>query len=129
VTFRGDANAEKIWQLQFQHPYFRLWQGLSYNGALVVWFVALSVFVLTARRKKQDTRTIVAFGVALAVVGITFVAATCLLDEFGPRFVLPMWQLLLLSLYLFVGQTTDLLALTGLQGYKERSAGQLPKLG
>jgi hypothetical protein len=109
VTFRGDANAEKIWRLQFQHRYFRLWQGLSYNRALVAWFVALSVFVLTARRKKQNPRTIFAFGIALTAVGITFVAATCLLDEFSPRFGLPMWQLLLLSLYLFVGRTAGLL--------------------
>jgi hypothetical protein len=109
VTFRGNANAEKIWQLQFQHRYFRLWQELSYNRALVVWFVALSVFVLTARRKKQNPRTISALGIALVAVGIAFVAATCLLDEFSPRFGLPMWQLLLLSLYLFVGKTADLL--------------------
>lgn len=109
VTFRGNASAEKIWQLQFQHRYFRLWQGLSYNRALVAWFVALSVFVLTARRKKQNPRTIFAFGIALTAVGITFVAATCLLDEFSPRFGLPMWQLLLLSLYLFVGRTAGLL--------------------
>jgi hypothetical protein len=109
VTFRGDANAERIWQLQFQHRYFRLWQGLNYNCALVVWFVALSVFVLTARRKKLNIRVISAFGIALTAVGITFVAATCLLDEFSPRFALPMWQLLLLSLYLFVGRTAGLL--------------------
>jgi hypothetical protein len=109
VTFRGNANAEKIWQLQFQSRYFRLWEKLSYTRALVAWFVALSVFVLSARRKKQNQRTISAFGIALTAVGIAFVAATCLLDEFSPRFALPMWQLLLLSLCLFVGRTADFL--------------------
>jgi hypothetical protein len=109
VTFRGDANADQILQLQFQHRYFRLWQGLSYNRALVVWFVALSVFVLTARRQKLNMGAISAFGIALTAVGITFVIATCLLDEYWPRFGLPMWQLLLLSLYLLAGRTADLL--------------------
>jgi hypothetical protein len=36
------------------------------------------------------------------------VATACLLTEFIPRYVLPMWQLLLLSLYIFVGGTADL---------------------
>jgi hypothetical protein len=35
-----------------------------------------------------------------------------------------MWQLLLLSLYLFIGTTADLLTIG-----KEKSAGQLPRLG
>jgi hypothetical protein len=109
VTFRGNANADQVWQIQFQHRYFRLWGDLSYYGAFLVWFVALSVFVLSARWKKKNIRTISTFGIALVAVGITFVAATCLLDEFSPRFGLPMWALLLLSLYLFVGRTADLL--------------------
>ncbi|MEY2483164.1 MAG: hypothetical protein QOK24_1692 [Verrucomicrobiota bacterium] len=110
VTFRGGANAEKIWQLQFQHRYFRLWEGLSYNRALVVWVVALSIFVVTVRRRKLNPGTISAFGIALAAIGITFVIATCVLDEFSPRFALPMWQLLLLSFYIFLGKTADLVA-------------------
>jgi hypothetical protein len=110
VTFRSGANAEKIWQLQFQHRYFRLWQGLSYNRALVIWVVALSIFVVTARRRKLNPGTISAFGIALPAIGITFVIATCVLDEFSPRFALPMWQLLLLSFYIFLGKTADLVA-------------------
>jgi hypothetical protein len=109
VTFRG-ANAEKIWQLQFQHRYFRLWQGLSYDRALLVWVVALSIFVLTARRRKLNPGTISALGIALPAIGITFVIATCVLDEFSPRFALPMWQLLLLSFYIFLGKTADVAA-------------------
>jgi len=129
VTFRGDANAEKISQLPFQHRYFQLWQGLSYDRALVLWFVALSALVLAARRQKLNITVTSAFGIALTAVGITFVIATCLLDEYGPRFGLPMWELLLLSFYLILGRTADLLALTGIQRDKERSAEQLPKLG
>jgi hypothetical protein len=132
VTFRGNANADQVWQLQFQHRYFRLWRNLSYYGAFLVWLVGLSVFVLSARWKKKNARTISAFGIALVAVGITFVAATCLLDEFSPRFGLPMWTLLLLSLYLFAGGTADLLFArhrNSPPGSVAPKLSELPKLG
>lgn len=51
-------------------------------------------------------------------------ASACLVTEFLPRYALPMWQLLLLSLYIFVGAAADLIFAS-----KEKSAGQLPRLG
>lgn len=112
VTFRGDVNADKIWQLQFQHRYFRLWYGLTGNQALLVWLMILAVSVFVARWKKRNVTAITAFGITLTSVGLLMVASTCLLGEFGPRYGLPMWQLLLLSVFLFVGKTVDLLALS-----------------
>lgn len=109
VTFR-DSSADQIRQIPSQHLYFQLWRGLSYNRALVIWFVSLLVFVVIARRKKVKVEAIFSFGIALAAVGLLMTAATCLLTEFLPRYGLPMWQLLLLSLYLFVGRTADLVA-------------------
>ena len=58
-------------------------------------------------------RAISAFGIALTVVGLLMVASTCLIGEFIPRYGLPMWQLLLLSLHIFVGGTADLFATAG----------------
>jgi hypothetical protein len=107
VTFR-DTNADQIWSIPFQHVYFRLWQSLSYKKALAGWLVTLLAFIFASRRKLNST-TVTAFGIALVAVGLFIVAATCLLDEFSPRFGLPMWQLLFLSLLLFVGMTADLL--------------------
>ena len=109
VTFR-DASADQIRQIPSQHLYFRLWRGLTYNKALVIWFVSLLVFVVVARRKKVNVGAISAFGIALTAVGLLMIASTCLLGEFIPRYGLPMWQLLLLSLYIFVGRTADLFA-------------------
>ena len=63
------------------------------------------------------------------------IASTCLLGEFIPRYGLPMWQLLLLSLYIFVGRTADLFATGGFKRFarpsigSKQSAGQRPKLG
>ena len=96
-------------QIPIQHRYFRLWQGLTYNKALVIWFVSLLVLIAAAWRKRKNVRAISAFGIALTVLGLLMVASTCLLGEFIPRYGLPMWQLLLLSLYIFVGEAADLL--------------------
>jgi hypothetical protein len=109
VTFRG-ASADQIRQIPSQHRYFRLWRGLTFNTALVIWFVSLIIFVFVARPKETNARDIVAFGIALTTIGLLMVACTCLVGEFIPRYGLPMWQLLLLSLYLFIGRTADLLA-------------------
>jgi hypothetical protein len=109
VTFR-DASADQIRQLPSQHRYFRLWRDLTYNRALMIWFISLLVFVTAARRKRTNVGAIFAFGIALTMVGLLMIASTCLLGAFLPRYGLPMWQLLLLSLYIFVGRTADFFA-------------------
>jgi hypothetical protein len=111
VTFR-DTSADQILQIPGQHLYFQLWRGLTYNKALAIWFVSLMVFI-AATRRLVNVWAIIAFGIALTGVGLLMVAFTCLVSEFSPRFGLPMWQLLLLSLYIFVGKTADLIASGG----------------
>lgn len=143
VTFR-EASAETIRRIPFQHLYFHLWRGLTYNKILVIWFVSLLVLAVLARRKEINVAAISAYGIALVAVGLLIAATNVLLSEFLPRYVLPMWQLLLLSLYLFVGTTADLVATTcfkrlGRPSFSSKqSAGQryrpdersgLPKLG
>lgn len=114
VTFR-DTNAEAINAIPSQHLYFYLWRGLSYHKAFPIWFGSLLVFVVIARRKQVNAGTITAFGVALIPIGLLMTASACLLTEFLPRYAFPMWQLLLLSFYIFVGASADLFAVTGLK--------------
>ena len=114
VTFR-DATAETINRIRFQHVYFHLWRGLTFNKVLVIWFVSLSVLCVLARRKGVNVAAISAYGIALLAVGFLIAATNVLLAESLPRYALPMWQLLLLSLYVFVGTTADLLMTGGLQ--------------
>lgn len=109
VTFRG-ATADQINSIPSQHRYFRLWQGLGYNKVFVVWFLALVAFVLLARRKRMNVTAITAFGIALTAVGLLICTTACVLHEIEPRFALTLWQLLLLSLYLFLGKTADLIS-------------------
>ena len=56
VTFR-DVSADQILQIPGQHLYFRLWRGLTYNKALVIWFISLLVFVVMATEKKRGGRS------------------------------------------------------------------------
>ena len=109
ATFRG-TSSETINRIPLQHFYFQLWKGLTYNKAFVLWLGSLLVLIVVARWKKVGAGPIFAFGIALTAVGLPMVASTCLLSEFIPRYGLPMWQLLLLSLYILVGETADRLA-------------------
>jgi len=71
VTFRGNADAEKIWQLHFQHRYFGCGEAElqpRFGG-----LVCCLLFRPYRSRKKQNREPIFAFGIALTAVGITFV--------------------------------------------------------
>src|SRR5688572_6729410 len=123
VTFRDNA-AETIIGIPARYPYFRLWRGLSYNKAALIWLGSLLLLIIVGRQKKKNIGVIASLGIALIAIGLLMTASACLVTEFLPRYALPMWQLLLLSLYIFVGTGADLIATS-----KEKSAGQLPRLG
>jgi hypothetical protein len=123
VTFR-DTSAATINRIPFERDYFHLWQGLNYKNAVMIWFGALLLFIVIARWKDANASATAAFGIALVAIGLVMIASACLLTEFLPRYALPMWLLLLLSLHIFIGAAADLVAMG-----KEKSAGQLPRLG
>jgi hypothetical protein len=114
ITFR-DASAETINRIPSQHVYFRLWRGLTYNKALLIWSVSLLMLAVVARRRKVNVSAVSAYGISLVAVGLLIAATNALLTEFLPRYALPMWQLLLLSLYLLAGTIADLLTTTRLE--------------
>ncbi|HWM26211.1 MAG TPA: hypothetical protein VNP98_15450 [Chthoniobacterales bacterium] len=109
VTFR-EASAGTINRIPSQHRYFHWWRGLTYSSALVIWSISLLALAVLARRKEVNVAATSAYGIALVAVGLLIAVTNTLLSEFLPRYALPMWQLLLLSLYLFAGTTADLLA-------------------
>jgi len=116
VTFR-DTSADIINRIPSQDRYFHLWRGLTYNRAFVIWFASLLVLLIIARRKNVNVETIAAFGIVLVAIGILMFATACLLGEFLPRYVLPMWQFLLLSLYILLGTAAHLLVTAGRQPF------------
>jgi hypothetical protein len=115
ITFRN-ATPDQIRSFPSQHLYFRLWQVVGYDKMFVIWLLVLAAFVLVARLRRTNPGAITAFGIALTAVGLLICAAACVLHELEPRFALSMWQMLLLSLSLFVGKTADILASPGRPG-------------
>jgi hypothetical protein len=109
VTFVG-ATAHQIKSIPSQHLYFRLWQRMGYDKLFVVWLLVFVAFVVKATRRGSNLTALSAFGIALTTVGLLICGTACLLHELEPRFTLTLWQLLLLSLFLFVGKTADLFA-------------------
>jgi hypothetical protein len=108
LTFRG-VTADQITSIPSQHLYFRLWQGLNYYKVFLFWLLVLAALILLARRKRTSVSETTAYGIALTAVGLLICTTACVLHECEPRFALTLWQMLLLSLYLFLGKTVDLL--------------------
>jgi hypothetical protein len=108
ATFRY-WDAETLKRLPRHFPYFHLWRGLNYHGGLLLWALGLAAFVVVAWRKNANVAGVAGFAIALVAVGAITVAANCLLTELLPRYGLPMWQLLLLSFFLLLANTAELL--------------------
>jgi len=111
-TFRN-SDAETINRIPSEHSYFYLWRGVTPGKFLLLWFLSLLALLGVARWKRVNVTVISAFGIALVAVGLLITATNCLLTQFLPRFVLPIWQVLILSFSIFAGITADLLTARG----------------
>jgi hypothetical protein len=108
-TFRGDTTADQIYALRLQHGYFQLWQYLTYRSAVAIWLLGLIAYLFAAKRHQAAVASTTGLTIALVVVGLFQFAVTCFIHDYEPRFSVSMWQLLLLSFFLLVGSTSDLL--------------------
>src|SRR5262249_16552333 len=99
-TFRGPR--ERL-AASRELSYFYWWNLLSFRAwsifGLILFFSAL---VVHYRRGGENTPLIV-FAVSLWVVGMAMVLLNCFLAQLQPRFVLPMMELVLLSLLILCG--------------------------
>lgn len=108
-TFRDPANAASINAIPSHHDYFRLYQRLTYRGAGAIWLGMLLIFIWVAREKRFPLSVTAALSLALVLVGLVQFGVTCLVHDYEPRFGISMWELLLLSFLLLLGNTLDLL--------------------
>jgi hypothetical protein len=108
-TYRGGASEATIEALPSQHGYFRLWQSLTYRAAAGLWLGALLTLGWAARRKRSAMGGTIGLAVAFVLVGLFQFGAACVVHDYEPRFSISMWQLLLLSLFLLLGNLVDLL--------------------
>jgi len=122
VTFRN-FSAATISRIPAENFYFYLWRGATPARIFLLWSFSLLLLLGIARWKGVNVTATPAFGIALVAVGIVITATNSLLTEFLPRFVLPIWQLLVLSFTIFAGLTADLLAAPG-KLYDEHTSGE-----
>jgi hypothetical protein len=108
VTFRN-ATAAGLMAIPSQHKYFRLWQNVSYNHLFVVNAGALALLLLLRKRIRQRVGAISIYGLALMSAGLLMMIITCLIGSWGPRYTLPMSELLLISLLIYFGTIPDAL--------------------
>ena len=108
LTYRGGASIATIEALPSQHRYFHLWQSLTYRVAVVLWLGVLLALVWAARRRRSPISATVGLAVAFVLVGLFQFSLTCVVHDYEPRFSISMWELLLLSLFLLLGNLLDL---------------------
>jgi hypothetical protein len=83
--------------------YFHWWNLLSFRAWSIFGLIALlSALVVDYKRGGQSTPPIL-FAVCLWIVGTGMVLLNCFVAELQPRFILPMMELLLLSLMILIG--------------------------
>jgi cell division protein FtsW (lipid II flippase) len=83
--------------------YFHWWNLLSFRAwSIFGLIILLSALVVDYKRGGQNT-PLTLFAVCLWIVGIAIVLLNCFFAQLQPRYVLPMMELLLLSVMIFVG--------------------------
>src|SRR5262245_22928110 len=83
--------------------YFRWWNLLSFRAWSIVGLVLLSSALVADHKRGRENTPVIFFAVSLWIVGMTLMFLNCFMVEVQPRFVLPMMELLLLSLIILCG--------------------------
>jgi hypothetical protein len=107
-TFR-DKSAAQILAIFKRHSYFHHRKSFSYNAFLFFWFTNLLLLAILARVRKEDVAALSSYATALTLVGLVMMVANCFLNEFQPRYTLPMWELTIVSASVLVGRTMECL--------------------
>ncbi len=120
VTFRDPRSREILHQLH-KHPYFGFWKRFTYAHLLSIWG---TLWIYVALLPRAGKAAVAPCAAALTVVGLLFVLATCIVNEFQPRFTLPAWELTIVSTTLLIGSAAEFLRHDAL----ERSTSRQRKL-
>ena len=105
-TFRN-SSPNQIVTILNKHWYFHFWKSVSYAGFLCFWAANLALLAVLAQRRKLKVAAVISYAVALTVVALLLMLATCVLTVFLPRFTLPMWELTMLSATVLFAKTME----------------------
>jgi len=80
--------------------------GLVYAALLCLWGANLGLLAVLPQMRNQKVAAVASYAVALTLVGLLMMAASCLLVAFLPLH-LPMWALTIISATALLGLTLD----------------------
>jgi hypothetical protein len=106
ITFR-DKSAAQILAIFKKHSYFHRRKGFSYNTFLFFWFTNLLLLAVLPKARKEEVAALSSYATALTLLGLVMMLANCFLNEFEPRYTLPMWELTIVSASVLVGRTME----------------------
>jgi hypothetical protein len=114
ITFR-DKNATQIVAIFKNHSYFHRRKSFSYNAFLFFWFANLLLLAVLAKVRNEEVAALSSYATALTLVGLVMMVANCFLNEFQPRYTLPMWELTIVSASILFGRIMESLFSSGTQ--------------
>jgi len=101
-TFR-DFTPDELLAICSRNTYLQLWRGVPFTRWCLLWLAFfILVFALAARRREAGF--ILPYALATIFWGELMMFANCLLTEFRPRYVLPMFELTFLSILVLFAQ-------------------------
>jgi hypothetical protein len=118
-SFR-ETDARAISAIPSRHPYFQFGGNLTYNSCFLAWLATVLLLALL-KRETPDCGAILSYSIALVWVGLLMMISTCLLGALLPRYVLPMWQMLIASWCITIGALLD--HVLGVERWRESQEG------
>ncbi|HVF70605.1 MAG TPA: hypothetical protein VM940_03260, partial [Chthoniobacterales bacterium] len=104
-----DHTSEQISSLPSRYSYFQFGAKWTYDKVFAAWSIALLALLFVSWRNPRETG-FPALAITLTLTGLLMFAASCFLVDDQPRFRLPLWQMLVLSLFIVMGSTARVLA-------------------
>jgi len=101
-TFR-DLTPDELLAMCSRNTYLQLWRGVTFARWCLLWLV-LFILILASAVRRRGAGFILAFALAAIFLGELMMFANCLLTEFRPRYVLPMFELTFVSILAFFAQ-------------------------
>jgi hypothetical protein len=114
VTFR-DQSPTQIMAIFKNHSYLHRRKSFNYNAFLFFCFANLLLLAVLTKMRKEKVAALSSYATALTLVGLVMMVANCFLNEFQPRYTLPMWELAIVSASILFGRIMESLFFSGTQ--------------
>lgn len=87
----------------YKLSYFQWWNALSFRAWGIFGFVALLSALVVDYKRGGPSAPVILYAACLCIVGMAVVLLNCFFAQLQPRYILPMMELLLLSIIVLLG--------------------------